>query len=1024
MLLLIIPVNARALFSIPDTTQLVLFDPTRACMDLSLVPSGLLEDIGVTPVDFAPFDGEELTNDNYVNFKILNGLLEGLSSSQIGVSTIPNDITTVMSNQFHTGVNPVGIVAYKYSRVKNYALAEHLLVEENGYYNDPPSGNNLESPYTDKYTIAFSPYMNIVGNNVTYYFSQSKLYTNLSIASILFDPGDGQFRPVTFGSGIIGDYSQVSGPVEIKLKIILDDNTTLYSHSRVSILSLPSFSPSAPANHYQTFESELVYEGYKPKARVTVKYANGSSFSKPLIFAEGFDPFTDPAHLMIADTAGVGFSRIERIIEVMDDAGLTDYDCVYVDWLNSRAPIEANADILKQIIDWVNISNPTGEKSVLIGESMGGLIARYALRTMEREGIQHNVKCYVSYDSPHYGVNIPLGYLFLAQRLFNILLVEDWQYFLDILCSVFDGLSQTPLMTLLSTYVTEFSGLQTAPSVKQMLINFIDSDYHLERDKYYQFQDTLQCLGFPQGDAGMGIRNLTVSNGGRNNFLDSMHPLLEATAMVKNGLVSEIFLWPFFALLDVNDFGHLGIGPGLSSLDIVFRVNPVKSGGEVAFESSAFHTKKTGIFQNQVYYYYNNGYNAPANPMVFDDDAGSYYELLDTIHKNKDWYHWSIGGYGIHLNYQNRFMFVPSVSALHYKNGLSSINSSERKKDFANDGLNIKDIPFDGYKFYGNNPSYHTWALRNDFKWIDRMQYLTIQPSPDTLMSGYQFHLNGLSFLSPDPYTVTWSVDDESVATITQINSSTAELTSSIGGTTEVYADIEYLGGHYRLKRQITVAEIPFPGFPSYVLYQNPDPLLIGGDFSGDYDVYARSSSQMDSRFTPYMQLHWGVQTNTSSPIQWTTRPYDFSHNISMIFECNFPSMATARRVYFYVTFRDYTSPTYSVFCRKPLPMIELDGDGNLYTEDMTDPFAQVKSIGGEEYYHFNCLGKSLVYDHWPTWAEYCTDMLTYEPFVNMIKTAKPWGTEDIVLIPFSYYTGSESDVENDYLTIRYDESL
>lgn len=49
------------------------------------------------------------------------------------------------------------------------------------------------------------------------------------------------------------------------------------------------------------------------------------------------------------------------------------------------------------------------EKLVVVGPSMGGLITRYALAYLEKQGINHNTKVWVSMDSPHQGANIPLA---------------------------------------------------------------------------------------------------------------------------------------------------------------------------------------------------------------------------------------------------------------------------------------------------------------------------------------------------------------------------------------------------------------------------------------------------------------------------------------------------------------------------------------------------------------------------------------------------------------------------------------
>lgn len=57
---------------------------------------------------------------------------------------------------------------------------------------------------------------------------------------------------------------------------------------------------------------------------------------------------------------------------------------------------------------------------VVFGHSMGGLMARIALADMEKEGVAHDVALYVSYDSPHSGVHVPMGMQNLKLKL------EEW----------------------------------------------------------------------------------------------------------------------------------------------------------------------------------------------------------------------------------------------------------------------------------------------------------------------------------------------------------------------------------------------------------------------------------------------------------------------------------------------------------------------------------------------------------------------------------------------------------------------
>ena len=104
--------------------------------------------------------------------------------------------------------------------------------------------------------------------------------------------------------------------------------------------------------------------------------------------------------------------------------------------------------------------------------------------------------------------------------------------------------------------------------------------------------------------------------------------------------------------------------------------------------------------------------------------------------------------------------------------------------------------------------------------------------------------------------------------------------------------------------------------------------------------------------------------------------------------------------------------------------MFLLDDDGNLYTEDMDEPFAQVKGSVSENMYYFTCVDQTLVYDHWPTWAEFGQYMLENDEFVALIKTLKPWGNEELIMIPYSYHSVDITDEEYGVITVKYDDSL
>ncbi len=96
------------------------------------------------------------------------------------------------------------------------------------------------------------------------------------------------------------------------------------------------------------------------------------------------------------------------------------YDIVYLDFSDGASLIQHNAMVLVELLQWLN--QPANraantEETLVIGASMGGQVARFALAWMEQQNLCHNSKLYVSFDSPHRGANVPLGLQCLFDRL-------------------------------------------------------------------------------------------------------------------------------------------------------------------------------------------------------------------------------------------------------------------------------------------------------------------------------------------------------------------------------------------------------------------------------------------------------------------------------------------------------------------------------------------------------------------------------------------------------------------------------
>ncbi len=122
-------------------------------------------------------------------------------------------------------------------------------------------------------------------------------------------------------------------------------------------------------------------------------------FDKPVIIAEGYDPLNEYNEAYYESAYSTLINQVTA-----DGSGR---DIVLVNFANGGASISTNANELVTIINSVNTQKVGNYPNAVVGISMGGLVARWALKHMENLGQSHNTSLYVSFDSPHRGANLP-----------------------------------------------------------------------------------------------------------------------------------------------------------------------------------------------------------------------------------------------------------------------------------------------------------------------------------------------------------------------------------------------------------------------------------------------------------------------------------------------------------------------------------------------------------------------------------------------------------------------------------------
>ncbi len=170
--------------------------------------------------------------------------------------------------------------------------------------------------------------------------------------------------------------------------------------------------------------------GQHSEAKVYIRYSKkregtalANKLVKPFIVVEGYD-LNDVAPLLDKENYTINSllqewdnlfkeTSYDLSDQLDDDAG---YDLVFVQYYTMDY-IENNANMLEKVIDQLNtlkVNNASGirEKNVVMGISLGGVLSRFTLAKMtkNRGTSSTDTRLLLTYDSPHQGGNVPLGF--------------------------------------------------------------------------------------------------------------------------------------------------------------------------------------------------------------------------------------------------------------------------------------------------------------------------------------------------------------------------------------------------------------------------------------------------------------------------------------------------------------------------------------------------------------------------------------------------------------------------------------
>ena len=353
-----------------------------------------------------------------------------------------------MAHDFYRDTVPMGIMNYAFYKLKPKALSSNL------YFDFDTINNKLIDkyprpgfPYIDSNMFASAPlieesyYSNPVFRIdpafILYDHFNMKKYTKEGILKIDFGDGKGfvKFDPTKITHHQVNYTSAGHKPIT---SIIQNANSLKVVHSSNSkIVILNAQTRIAPTPYAEVPGLNVgIFKGCN---------SDGLKTGKLVIYLGGFD-ILDNIPSFSRDVSMIYSQMISsnKIVQLKNQG----YTFVVVDYKNSRIDMRFNALYLVNLLEKIKCDLDMSHQFVIMGESMGGLVARYAMTYMESDyydnqdtdpffveqndpnnsvylnansyifnlpdrwcltSKKHNTRLLITLDSPHQGANIPLS---------------------------------------------------------------------------------------------------------------------------------------------------------------------------------------------------------------------------------------------------------------------------------------------------------------------------------------------------------------------------------------------------------------------------------------------------------------------------------------------------------------------------------------------------------------------------------------------------------------------------------------
>jgi hypothetical protein len=477
-------------------------------IDKGQISTGFLEEYGCPILPMTTFNGT-LTDSNRIDMHLWRTLYFQLQTGYTGSSTNPlpaitSANATIKQQIVDTLPIPIPLLIAQYNTVSNNAFTNNLLSYNSSTRQIADVSGRSQNPYIINNLFAACP-----NNQETYTGSETFVIpsslvwntTNKTISQMQIDFADGNgLQTITIGSPKTVTYTD-TGYKRWIIKTTLSDNSVLQCYSEYYVHRTAS---SYTTLNYQSSQTVLPswgiinpVAGVHSGAIVTVNYSKlnpTTALRKPLIVVEGYDVSRRASKLQ----DNYSFRDFIAGINAPFDAGydfnnqldnIAGYDLVFIDFNDGADDIVRNAAVVQEVINRVNANkvndNRFGnirQQNVVMGLSMGGLCARFALANMTKNfpNTPTETRLLITHDSPHKGANVPLGLQYMIRmlggvQLFGYNVYDIYPDYNDAI-NLMNAPATTQLLLYSATSANTFSNNTFLDATYRPMITFAPTD--------------------------------------------------------------------------------------------------------------------------------------------------------------------------------------------------------------------------------------------------------------------------------------------------------------------------------------------------------------------------------------------------------------------------------------------------------------------------------------------------------------------------------------------------------------------